>query len=152
MLNEITNYYEISPFLGTAGQPLPEQFKDIQAAGYQMVISLLPHSLSMAAAQEPTLVTSLSMEYINIPVVWEQPTAANLEAYFRALQTNRGRKVFAHCELNFRVSAFTFLYRVLVEKTPVEVAQQAMNEIWVPYHVWPAFIDQQLKQGWVASP
>jgi protein tyrosine phosphatase (PTP) superfamily phosphohydrolase (DUF442 family) len=147
MLSDIINYHEINPYLGTAGLPSLEQFADIQAAGYQVVISLLPHSLSNATAEEPSLVTSLGMEYINIPVVWDYPTAANLEAYFQALQTNRNRKVFVHCELNFRASAFTFLYRVLVEKTPVEVAEVSMREIWEPYDVWPAFIDGQLKQG-----
>lgn len=146
MLSDIINYYEINPSLGTAGQPTPEQLAEIKTAGYQVVISLLPHELSDAAAEEPTLVTSLGMDYINIPVVWDLPTAENLETYFQILQANRHRKVFAHCEMNFRVSAFTFLYRVLVEKTPVEVAEQAMREVWEPYHVWPEFIDQQLRQ------
>lgn len=147
MLNNIINYVEINPLLGTAGLPSKEQFADIQAAGYQVVISLLPHSLSDAVAEEPALVTSLGMDYFNIPVIWEQPTADNLKAYFQALKANQSRKKFAHCELNFRVSAFTFLYRVLVEKTPVEVAEKAMHEIWQPYGVWVDFIDQQLKQN-----
>ena len=52
------------------------------------------------------------MEYVHIPVVWSL-THKDLTRFFAALEEHRGRKVFVHCLLNMRVTAFVFLYRVL---------------------------------------
>jgi protein tyrosine phosphatase (PTP) superfamily phosphohydrolase (DUF442 family) len=144
MLSSILNYLEISPTLGTSGQPKAEEFAAIQAAGYAVVINLLPTHNDSYLPSEPALVESLGMAYINIPVVWDQPTRANLEQFFAALHANTGRKVYAHCAMNMRVSAFVFLHRVLVEKADPEEARWMMFEIWEPNETWQAFIDQML--------
>lgn len=145
MLNDILNYLEVTPHLGTAGQPTPEQFTELRAAGYDLVINLRPPASEEIAGEEQ-IVTGLGMDYLNIPVIWTNPTTENLQAYFQALEANQQRKVFVHCAMNYRVSAFTFLYRVLVEGVPAEEAIVAMRKIWEPNEVWPAFIEQQLKQ------
>lgn len=145
MLTDIINFYEINPLLATSGRPELNQLAEIRAAGYQVVINLLPPGHPEALAEEADRVAGLGMDYINIPVIWTAPTAENLADFFQALQANQDRKVYVHCAMNFRASAFTFLYRVLVEKTPVDEARQAMDAIWEPYDAWPEFIEQQLR-------
>lgn len=145
-LEDIINYVDISPNLGTAGQPTRDQFAAIQQAGFEVVINLLPSSSPKAIADEEALVNSLGIDYITIPVVWTEPTAADLDRFFEAMQQNQGRKVFVHCAMNMRVSAFVFLYRVLVEGAAVEDAKWAMLELWEPDPVWQAFIDQSLQR------
>jgi protein tyrosine phosphatase (PTP) superfamily phosphohydrolase (DUF442 family) len=147
MLHEIINYLEIDPLLGTAGQPEKEEFSAVKAAGYELVINLLPPSSTDALPGEPALVASLGMDYISIPVIWERPTSANLAQFFESLRTNRARKVFAHCAMNMRVSAFVFLYRVLEERVQAEVAIEAMHMIWEPIPVWQSFIDEELRKA-----
>jgi protein tyrosine phosphatase (PTP) superfamily phosphohydrolase (DUF442 family) len=146
MLADIINYLEIDPRLGTAGQPDPDEFGDIQAAGYELVINLLPASSPDAIPEEPALVAGLGMEYLSIPVIWQQPTHENLSKFFADLHANRGRKVFVHCAMNMRVSAFVFLYRALVEGVPVATARETMQKIWEPNPVWQAFIEAELQR------
>jgi len=147
MTLKIINYVEINPNLGTAGQPSLEQFADIKKAGYQVVINLNPDSAASAVEDEGSLVKSLGMDYIYIPVIWAEPKAADLEQFFNAMQQNQGRKVFVHCAMNMRVSAFVYLYRVLAEGAPEETARASMLAIWEPNETWQAFIDDRRKSG-----
>jgi len=144
MLTGIINYLEIDPRLGTSGQPDPEQFPAIKEAGYELVINLLPETSPDAIPGEPELVADLGMDYLPIPVIWQQPTSADLAQFFEALRANRDRKVFVHCAMNMRVSAFVFLYRVLVEGLPVEEAEPPMRSIWDPNPTWQEFIEGEL--------
>jgi protein tyrosine phosphatase (PTP) superfamily phosphohydrolase (DUF442 family) len=144
MIHGIINFLQISPNLGTAGQPRRDQFAEIKAAGYEVVINLALSTSTDALLNEQDLVTGLGMDYIHIPVVWEEPTARDLERFLEVMTQNQARKVFVHCALNMRVSVFIFLYRVLHLGVPVEIARQAMLQIWVPNHTWQTFIEDRL--------
>lgn len=140
----IRSYLEISPTLGTAGQPTAEQFKAVAEAGYTVVINLALSTSDHAIANEAELVKSLGMTHFHIPVVWEAPTPVDLEIFFKVMQRNRHLKVFVHCALNMRVSAFVYLYRVFCLKENEPMAQADLHRIWQPNPTWQAFIDQIL--------
>ena len=53
-------------------------------------------------------------------------------------------KVFLHCIVNQRASAFAFLYSVLRLGMPVEEAKAIMQQIWEPRGAWLHFIDAVL--------
>jgi protein tyrosine phosphatase (PTP) superfamily phosphohydrolase (DUF442 family) len=148
-INHILNFVEISPTLGTAGQPLREQFADITAAGYDAVINLAMPTSDNAIPDEAAVVSELGMAYIHIPVVWEAPQREDFEQFCAAMQRLGGRKVFVHCVLNMRVSAFVFLYRVLREGADAEVVKWDMLQIWEPEGVWETFIAARLNEGTV---
>ena len=112
-INGILNYLRISGTLGTAGQPDPGQFTAIRAAGYEAVINLAMPDYTNALTDERELVVAQGMSYIHIPVVWEEPTTQDLELFFGAMDELAGRKVFVHCALNYRVTCFVLLYRVI---------------------------------------
>jgi protein tyrosine phosphatase (PTP) superfamily phosphohydrolase (DUF442 family) len=144
-LSEIYNFIQISDAVATAGQPTPAQFPDIHAAGYRVVINLaLPNSTN-AIPDEQTLVESQGMEYVHIPVIWEEPTLVDLDRFFQVMDQNQGNPVFVHCAMNMRVSAFIYLYRVVRQGLDLEVAQQDLQQIWTPNPVWQAFIDRALQ-------
>ena len=69
-----------------------------------------------------------------------------MDQFFRVMKANEGRTVYVHCVANFRGSAFTFLYRVLVEGVPEDEARKNMEAIWDPvdYPAWDALINQAL--------
>jgi protein tyrosine phosphatase (PTP) superfamily phosphohydrolase (DUF442 family) len=144
MIHEIINFLQIYPNLGTAGQPRRDQFTEIKAAGYGVVINLALNTSTGAILDEQALVTGLGMDYIHIPVVWEKPTSKDLKRFFEVMAQNQTRKVFVHCAMNMRVSAFIFLYRVLQLGVPMEIARQAMSQIWEPNHTWQTFIEDRL--------
>jgi hypothetical protein len=87
------------------------------------------------------------MEYIHIPVVWDNPTEADLTRFFEVMDTTKQKKRFVHCIANMRVSAFMFLYHVLRQGMPLEAARATMRQIWEPNAIWQKFIDEALAQG-----
>lgn len=143
-MRSITNFLQIDDHLGTAGQPEPDQFALIKEEGFDLVINLVPSSSPDALPDEDALVAEQNLEYLHIPVIWTQPTRRDLDLFFEVLKANQDRKIFAHCVLNYRVSAFVFLYRVLVEQTPAEIARETMLKIWTPDPTWQAFIEDCL--------
>ncbi|WOD41860.1 protein tyrosine phosphatase family protein [Nodosilinea sp. E11] len=143
-LTGIRNYLEISPTLGTAGQPTAEQFKAVADAGYTVVINLALSTSDHALPSEAELVKSLGMTHFHIPVVWEAPTPGDLEIFFKVMERNRDFKTLVHCALNMRVSAFVYLYRVLRQGVDESAARADLHRIWQPDSTWQAFIDQSM--------
>jgi protein tyrosine phosphatase (PTP) superfamily phosphohydrolase (DUF442 family) len=145
-LEEITNFLRISDAIGTAGQPTAAHFAAIKAAGYEVVVNLAMPNSTNALPNEGELVTEQAMDYVHIPVVWEQPTSRDLEQFFEVMDRYRGKRIFVHCAMNMRVSIFICLYRVLQENTPFDVAREAIYKIWEPDAVWDSFLRQALSE------
>jgi protein tyrosine phosphatase (PTP) superfamily phosphohydrolase (DUF442 family) len=149
-IDGILNYLRVSDTIGTAGQPDPGQFAGIQAAGYEAVINLAMPDSTNALANERELVIAQGMAYIHIPVVWENPTAQDLDRFFGAMDGLTGRKVFVHCAFNWRVSCFVLLYRVLRQGVPLEKATKALDLVWKPDAVWERFVHDSLARHGVS--
>jgi len=132
----LLNYRRISERIGTAGQPTPEQFAGVRAAGYELVVNLAMPTSTNALPGEAALVAAQGLDYVHIPVVWEAPTLDDLARFFEVIDRNRERRVFVHCALNMRVSAFVLLYRVIRQGVPLELASQDLLAIWRPEGVW----------------
>jgi protein tyrosine phosphatase (PTP) superfamily phosphohydrolase (DUF442 family) len=143
-LSEIYHFLPISDNLATGGMPTEEQFTLLQAAGYQTVINLAIPNQAHATPNEDEIVTALGMEYISIPVVWNNPTATDLDRAFDAFDANADKKLFVHCMANYRVSAFIYLYRVLRLGVPPAEAEAQLHQIWQPNEIWARFIEQGL--------
>ena len=143
-LEDIVNYLPISDTVGTAGQPVAEQFAAIKLAGYEVVVNLAMPNSSNAVPNEDAIVAGLGMHYVHIPVVWEHPTPQDLAQFFDVMARCRGRKAFVHCALNMRVSVFMLLYRVIWQGVPLEAARKDMIQIWEPNPVWQRFMEQSL--------
>jgi protein tyrosine phosphatase (PTP) superfamily phosphohydrolase (DUF442 family) len=148
---EICNYLCISDTVGSAGQPEPRQFANIRAAGYEVVINLAMPTSTNALPNEGELVTAQGMEYVHIPVVWENPTRENLACFFDTLDRCQGKKLFVHCVLNMRASVFIFLYRTIRQRISPEVAGEALLKIWRPDGVWLQFLNNSLADYGIAT-
>ncbi len=145
-LDDILNFRAlgVAGRIGTAGQPAEYQFETIKGGGYETVINLALSSSLGALPNEAQLVAQHGMNYIHIPVVWEEPTADDLNKFFAAMDAHSDKRVFVHCAMNKRVSAFMYLYRILKLKEPEEVARKDLLKIWAPEPHWQRFIEQQL--------
>lgn len=142
----ITNFRRLAPDLITGGQPTEAQLAAVAAAGCEIVINLALHGASYSLPDERGTVEALGMAYEHIPVIWEQPTSADLDAFFTAMARDAGRRIFVHCAANYRASAFILLYRVLRLGWRPEDALPDMRAIWDPaeYPVWQMFIATML--------
>jgi len=145
-LTGILHFRAISPRLGTAGQPTAAQFEMIREAGYDVVINLALPTSDNALAHEGSLVTRVGMAYVHIPVDFTRPNAADFEAFAGVLDAFRRRRIFVHCAMNMRVSAFVFLYRVLRGEATQAEAEHDLKAIWEPDEVWARFIEDRLQE------
>lgn len=143
-LSEIFNFHALGFHLGTSGQPTPDQFAIIRESGYEAVINLALPTSDNAIANEGSIVTSLGMAYVHIPVNFENPTARDFQMFRRVLDSFAAHPVFVHCAANKRVSAFVFLYRVLAQGMPTAAAERDLLAIWQPDPIWRQFIQDQL--------
>jgi SAM-dependent methyltransferase/protein tyrosine phosphatase (PTP) superfamily phosphohydrolase (DUF442 family) len=143
-LEGVLNFQAVSETLGTAGQPNSEQFASIRAAGYEVVVNLAMPSSTNALPNEAELVAKHGMDYVHIPVVFESPRIRDVERFFETMVRHRCQRVFVHCALNWRVSVFVLLYRVLYLGVAFSEAEQQLVRIWEPDKVWQAFIDDAL--------
>jgi len=144
-LDNITNFFEISPLILTSGQPTRAQFPAIRDAACQVVINLALPTSTNAIPGEKELVESLGLTYIHIPVIWEDPKPSDLSTFFEVMEQHKDIKIYVHCALNWRVSSFMFLYRVLRLGMPEEQARWDLLTIWQPEEVWQKFISDSLK-------
>ena len=144
-ISQIKNFIEISENIGTAGQPTEAQFSAIKEAGYEVVVNLAMPTSTNAIANERQLVNSQEMIYVHIPVKWEAPTGKNLDDFFGIMKANESKKVFVHCALNMRVSAFIYLFRVIWQGVTPADAKEQLHQIWEPDGVWRDFIEHELE-------
>jgi len=141
-IEDIYNFLKLSDAIASSGQPTQEQFQAIKGAGYQVLVNLaLPESPN-ALKDEKQIVESKGMQYVHIPVVWENPTIENVKEFVSVMEANTDKKVFVHCAANMRVSAFMYLYRHLHEGISDEDAKKDLQKIWIPNEIWQNFIKQ----------
>ncbi len=139
-MQDIYNYIKISDLIATSGQPTKEQFSTIKASGYEVVVNLALTESMNALPDEKLIVESQGMQYIHIPVLWENPTLENIAFFFDVMNINVDKKVFVHCAANMRVSAFVYLYRRIVGGLSEEPAADDLHKIWIPNKIWQKFI------------
>jgi protein tyrosine phosphatase (PTP) superfamily phosphohydrolase (DUF442 family) len=140
----IRAFIAIDDVLATSGQPTREQVRMLRAAGFDSVLNLAVATSEGALPDEPELVRSHGMEHAHVPVDFERPTDADVEAFFAVMERWRGRRVLVHCALNMRASAFVFLWRVLRCGEDRGVAQRRLNAVWQPDGAWAVLLERWL--------
>lgn len=141
------NVYQVFDGLWTSGQLSEADVRRLAEMGMDIVINLALPSSPKAWAGEAELVTGLGMAYYHLPVVWEAPRGEQFFQFAGVLQSFSGKKIWVHCAMNMRVSAFIYLYRRLILKENEEQACFPMREIWSPNDVWQDFIQKVIAQA-----
>ncbi len=141
-VEEIFNYMKVDDHISTAGQPTEDQLRDAAAEGFTTIINLAPVNPPYTPANEAELAHELGLNYIYIPVAWNNPTDADFAAFEQAMsQTTEGRTLI-HCAANFRVTAFYTLYAQKHLGLSAAQADALRERIWAgsDYPVWEAFV------------
>ena len=137
-MEHLINFHQATPLISTAGQPTSAQIADIAADGCCAVINLAMHNSDDAIPEEGCLVASQGMSYFHIPVPFDHPQPKHIQHFFRLMEMLEGEKVFVHCALNARSTAFLYLYLTLKQGLSKEQAaspllqqwQERMNDTW----------------------
>lgn len=139
-LSDISNYREYSPVFSSSGQPTAGQLELASKDGFERVIYIAFTDNDSAIENEDRVVKSLGMDYVHIPVDWDNPATEDFEEFAAMLNRDRHVKTLLHCQVNFRASAFSFLFRVIYAGVPVEQAKKDLDAVWQPNGTWYRFI------------
>lgn len=148
--DEIINYREYSDSLSSSGQPTEEQLRTLQKTDFERVIFLAFSDSDGSLANEDRLVRDLGMDYTHIPVVWEAPAKRDFYTFTAIMRQFPKLKTLVHCQVNYRASTFSFLYRVIYEDVPMDRAKDDLYSVWVPDITWRSFIFSILEENGVS--
>jgi protein tyrosine phosphatase (PTP) superfamily phosphohydrolase (DUF442 family) len=141
------NYHEVSETLVSSGQISPAHIASLTDEQVELVINLTVEDTDLNA-REGFEITALGIDYIHIPVDWDNPTERNLQLFMRILDAAGDQKVLVHCFANYRASAFIYLYRTLRQGVAPEIARKDLDAIWpkpawTQFPQWQAFIAER---------
>ena len=131
-MEDIINFYQITENVGTGGQPTIRQLAEIAEANYSAIVNLAMYDSDNAIPEEGDIVSSLGMKYIHIPVPFEAPTSHHLKKFFNVMDSFEEKKIFVHCAVNARVSAFMHQYLTLKKGVSSEKATSPLLHQWLP--------------------
>ncbi len=140
VIENIINYVQVSDRIASSGQPEDDQFKVISDAGYKLIMNLAMPDSENANPEEGGIVTSLKMTYVHIPVPFEAPDISHLKEFMKTMGLFSSQKVWVHCVVNYRVSAFLYQYQRIVHGQQPEEARKAMLPTWEPNDIWKKFM------------
>jgi protein tyrosine phosphatase (PTP) superfamily phosphohydrolase (DUF442 family) len=146
-LQEIINFRQYSETFASAGQPTREQFETLKERGFERVVYIAFTNNPNALSDADQVVKSLGMEYMHVPVAFDNPLPSDFYAFADSMQRDTDKKTLLHCQVNARATAFSFLYRTVFEDVPVAEAKADMNTVWQPNEVWRDFIFEVLAQN-----
>ena len=139
-LHEIINVRQVLPHLLTGGQPTEAELAAVASEGYTHVVNLGLLDPAYCLADEAGLARQLGMSYRHIPVDFQHPRMADLQTFTAELATHTGKRLFVHCAMNYRASAFTALFLEKNLGWERADADDLIRGVWEPYGAWPAFI------------
>lgn len=140
METTIKNVLNVTATITSSGQPTIKQFVQIAEQGYQVIINLAMPDSSTAIQEEGAIVACLGMTYIHIPVPFDAPDQKYLQQFFNIMKVFSAHKVWVHCALNYRASAFLYLYLRIVEQQSAKQASSALLPSWEPNEIWSEFL------------
>ena len=137
------NFHQSQPDIGTSGQPTPEELHWIADEGYEVVINLAMPESDNALPDEGSLVTRLGMTYIHLPVPFDEPGASHLRDFIAIMSALSHRRIWVHCVINARVSAFMYQYLTLARDVDPETASSPLLKRWRPKMepAWRSFLE-----------
>lgn len=139
---QIPGFLEVRPELWTAGQPARADFALLARNGVELVVNLSAMPSPTFLPDEAQHVVEAGMQYIHLPVSFTAPQIEDFTLFAAILSAAKNRRVLVHCAKNLRVSAFVFLFKVLVEGENEVLARRRMEKIWSPDAIWSAFLDE----------
>ncbi|HAS48099.1 MAG TPA: phosphatase [Gammaproteobacteria bacterium] len=139
-LAEITNFRQYSSTFASSGQPTREQFSTIAENGFERIVYIAFTNNQNALPDADLVVKGLGMEYMQVPVDFNNPLPSDFYAFADSMRRNTDKKTLLHCQVNARATAFSFLYRVIYADVPLAQAKADMNTVWQPNEVWRDFI------------
>lgn len=140
-LCQIPNFSYIHERLFSSALPNAEQLHQIKEYGCNIIINIAPNDASPHLEHEDRLCLDLGLQYIQIPIDWEIPSAEQcllvLDLIDHLVQE---QIVWIHCAKNYRVSCLMYLYRQFYMDIDMPDAMKMLHQIWEPNETWTGLL------------
>ena len=90
---DILNHYHVTDLIASSDQPTSEQFREIAAQGYGVIINLVMPEHKQSICTEGSLVTTLGITFIHIPVPFDAPIENHYREFTGYMDVLKDRKV-----------------------------------------------------------
>jgi uncharacterized protein (TIGR01244 family) len=127
-LPPINRFLQVNKDFCTGGQPRLEHFAMLKAQGVKAVLNLRQPS-EHRADDEKAAVESAGLKYFNIPVVYREPTDAQVDEFLRITDDPANRPMFIHCTAAIRVGAFWMIRRAVRDGLSPEAALEEGQKV-----------------------
>ena len=127
-LPPIRNFLQATPQFCTGGQPRLEHFAKLKADGVKAVLNLRQPS-EHRADEERAAVEQAGLKYFNIPVVYQNPTDAQVDEFLKITDDPANRPMFIHCTAAIRVGAFWTIRRAVRDGMSVDAALEEGRKV-----------------------
>jgi uncharacterized protein (TIGR01244 family) len=127
-LQSIRNFLQVSPEFCTGGQPRPEHFAQLKADGVKSVVNLRTPG-EHRAEEEKDAAEQAGLKYFNIPVVYSDPKAEQVDEFLKLTDDEANRPMFIHCTAAIRVGAFWLIRRLIRDGWPWEKALEDARKV-----------------------
>ena len=107
-LEGIVNFRQYSDKFASSGQPSAEQFAAIAEQGFERIVYIAFTNNQNALPDADQVVKGLGMEYMHVPVAFDNPLPDDFYAFADSMQRNTDKKTLLHCQVNARATAFSF--------------------------------------------
>ena len=147
-VQDIRNFHQMTDSIAIGGQPTVSQLAQIADAGYSVVVNLATHDSDGAIPAEGSVIASLGLTYVHIPVPTDAPTPRHLQRFFRIMDSVDEENVFVHCASSGRVSAFMHRYLMLRKGASAEQATSPLLQRWLPnmQEPWTSILNLDLDE------
>ena len=144
-MDSIYHFYYISDKLACSGQPTEEQLTRLATLNYTCIINLGLLHQKYSLPDESSLVQSLGMRYIHLPVSFENPTMEDLQNFLAVMSEMKDEKILVHCAANYRASCFLHLYLFYTNAIEAADIDNAVLNVWQPNSVWQHFMEEGIR-------
>jgi uncharacterized protein (TIGR01244 family) len=127
-LPPIPKFLQVNPQFCTGGQPRLEHFATLKADGVKAVLNLRQPS-EHRAEDEKAAVAAAGLKYFNIPVVYANPTDAEVDEFLRITDDPANRPMFIHCTAAIRVGAFWMIRRAVRDGLTPDAALEEAKKV-----------------------
>lgn len=124
----IRNFLQVTPDFCTGGQPRPEHFELLKARGVKAVLNLRTPG-EHRAEEEKAAVEKAGLKYFNVPVNYQNPAHADVDAFLKITDDPANRPMFVHCTAAIRVGAFWLIRRVVRDGLTWDAALEEARKV-----------------------
>jgi protein tyrosine phosphatase (PTP) superfamily phosphohydrolase (DUF442 family) len=121
----IPNYVELTPLIGTGGQPVEDGIKDIAGKGYKAVVNIRASDEEYDRIGEEKLAVQLGLQYIIIPFATKDASESQALAFHALMTALKNTKTFVHCGSGNRVGSLMMVHLALGGMTADQAEQEA---------------------------